>query len=311
MKQLNFVDTRSTKLFFKHILRKVFLEDWTLKLSAALITVAIWFGVSYSNKKSEARMQADVVFRPADNAILTEASLSTVARQDWTVKVSGDDRDIADLYNARTKIPITVDLTDEKPGDLFVQLTPDSVSASLPKGVKLDDIQPNRITISVEPLEEKELPVNAMITGRPADGFEIYNTIVTPAHIGLSGPKSYVETLDFVPTESRDIAGAKQDMTFRQVPTRVANTRTVIFNAGVDVIVKIGEKRVERTFALTSASGKHVTAVLYGPRSLLTKAKPTDFKVDIVKGDNGSDTPQLTLPDVLQGTVEIRTLKLG
>ena len=34
------------KLFFKHLLKKIFLEDWGLKLTALVITVAIWLGVT-------------------------------------------------------------------------------------------------------------------------------------------------------------------------------------------------------------------------------------------------------------------------
>jgi YbbR domain-containing protein len=310
MKEAQFVNSRPNRLLLKHILRKLFLEDWVLKLSALVITFALWFGVSYSNKKGEARMQANVLFRPADNATLTDATRNTLDRQEWTVKVSGDERSITDLYNTQAKIPVTVDLTTQEPGDLVVQLTPDTVSANLPKGVKLDDIQPSRIAISIEPLEEKELPVRAEITGQPAPGLEIYNTTVTPARVGLSGPKSYVDTLDSVPTETRDITGAKQDMTFRQVPASLPNKRTTVFNAGVDVVVRIGEKRVEKTFALTTVSGKRITAVLYGPNSLLTKTKPGDLKAEVIKSGSGEDEPRLTLPDALQGTVEIRTAKI-
>src|SRR5215470_1206776 len=125
MKEVQFLNTRPNRLFFKHILRKIFLEDWVLKLSAIVITLALWFGVSYSNKKGEARMQADVAFRVADTATLTDATLNALAKQEWTVKVSGDDRKIADLYNRRAKIPVTIDLTDQNPGDLVIQVVPE------------------------------------------------------------------------------------------------------------------------------------------------------------------------------------------
>ena len=311
MKEAEVLSTKPNRLFFKHILRKIFLEDWGLKLSALVITFALWFGVSYSNKKGEARMQADVLFRPADNATLTEATLDTLARQEWSVKVSGDDRSIAELINGRAKIPITVDLTNQEPGDLVVQLTPESVTPSLPKGVKLDDIQPSRVAVSLDTIEEKELPVSAEITGQPAAGFEVYNTAVTPARVGLSGPKSYIDTLASVPTETRDITGAKQDMTFRQLSTSLPKTKTTVFKfSGIDVVVRIGEKRVEKAFALTTASGKRVTVALYGPGSLLAKTKPADLKVEIVKSATGEDQPRVTLPDILNESVEIRSVKI-
>ena len=51
-----------------------------------------------------------------------------------------------------------------------------------------------------------------------------------------------------------------------------------------------------------------MTAVLYGGRTALLKARPADLKLDIVKGDNGADVPQLLLPDTLR-SMEIRSLK--
>ena len=54
------VSGRPTQLFFKHILRKVFLEDWVLKLTALLITFALWYGVSVSTKKGTATMAAQL-----------------------------------------------------------------------------------------------------------------------------------------------------------------------------------------------------------------------------------------------------------
>lgn len=301
-------ETRSTAarpaLFAKHILRKLFLEDWLLKLSALVITFALWFGVSYSNKKGTATMPAQLKFRVSDNAVLTNAGV-----QEVSIRVSGDDQKIDQLFGTDRRI--TADLTDLEPGDRVIQLTPNNVTVDLPMGVKLEDIQPSRIAVHLEQVQEKDLPVKAVAVGQPAGGFEIYNTTVTPARVTVRGPESYVATLDFVPTGSVDITGAKEDMTFHQVPVSLPNTNAAVFNTVVDVAVRIGEKRVERTFGLTTASGKRVTAVLYGPRSLMSKVKPADLKVDVSKLDTGEDTPHLTLPDTLQGSVEIRTLKIG
>lgn len=304
MKEAQFVNTRPNRLFIKHILRKLFLEDWVLKLSAIVITFALWFGVSYSNKKGTATMNADLVFRVADSAILTGAGTQSVS-----IRVSGDDQRIDDLV-ARKEKTITVDLTELEPGDRVVELNPNNVTFALPTGVKLDDIQPGRIAVRLETVEETDLPVKAETVGQPAAGFEIYNTTVTPARIHVRGPESYISTLEFIPSSPVDITGAKDDITARQVPVSVSNPKTAVFNTVVDVAVRIGEKRVEKSFMLTTALGKRITALLYGPGSLLTKIKPTDLKAEVAKSAIGEDEPRLVLPDALQGTVEIRTLKI-
>jgi YbbR domain-containing protein len=298
-----FVGVRPTPLFFKHVLRKIFLEDWLLKLTALLITFALWYGVSVSSKKGTATLDAQLSFRVSDDTVLTNAS-----RQEVRISVAGNDRLIGDLYG-RNDLRVTADLTQTDPGDRILQLTPQSVSTNLPSGIKLEDIQPSRIAVTLETLVQKDLPVEAAISGEPAGGYEVYSATVAPARTRVSGPESFMDTLYSVPTGAVDISGAKSDVIARQVAISINNARVTLSNTVVDVTVSIGEKRVERMFAFT-ASGKRVTATLYGPRSVISKLKAADMKVDIVKGDSGNDLPQLTLPDSARSLVEIHNLKL-
>jgi hypothetical protein len=50
--------------------------------------------------------------------------------------------------------------------------------------------------------------------------------------------------------------------------------------------------------------------VLYGPRSIFDSVKATDLKVQQAKSDTGQETPQLELPQALQGNVEVRRIKV-
>jgi len=296
-----FVGSRPNLLFFKHILRKVFLEDWVLKLTALLITFALWYGVSVSSKKGTATMVAQLGFRVSDEAVLMNAGV-----QEVTIRVAGNDQTIDQLFG--NEIRITADLTQVQPGDRILQLTPQSVSTNLPAGIKLEDVQPSRIAVKLEAVEQTDLPVQAATTGEPAVGYEVYSTNVNPARVRVSGPQSFVNTLDSVPTGAVDISGAKSDVVARQVPIAVSNPKVTVFNTIADVSVQIGEKRIERTFVI-GVGGKKVTAVLFGPRSLITKAKASDLKADILKAENG-DSAQITLPEPLRSAAEIRKVRV-
>jgi YbbR domain-containing protein len=299
-----FAAGRSTLLFLKHVLRKIFLEDWLLKLTAILITFALWYGVSVLSKKGTATLSAQLVFRHSDDTVVMSAGV-----QDVRISVAGNDQLIGQLYG-RKDLSVTADLTQTETGDQVIVLTPQSISANLPPGIKVDDVQPSRIAVKLEPLEKKDLPVEAAITGEPAAGYEVYSTTVTPARAEVSGPQSVMDTLSSVPTGAVDISGKKSDVTARQMPIVINNPMVTVSNNSVfDVTVSIGEKRIERSFSLT-ANSKRVTAVLFGPKSIVTKLKPADIKVDIVKGDSGNDLPQLTLPESARNAVEIRDVKL-
>ena len=300
----DFAGGRSVLLFLKHVLRKIFLEDWLLKLTALLITFALWYGVSVLSKKGTATLSAQLVFRHSDDTVVMSAGV-----QDVRISVAGNDQLIGQLYG-RKDLSVTADLTQTETGDQVVVLTPQSISANLPPGIKVDDVQPSRIAVKLEPLEKRELPVEAAITGEPAAGFEIYSTTVTPARAQVSGPESVMDTLSSVPTGAVDISGARSDITARQMPIVINNPMVTVSNNSVfDVTVLIGEKRIERSFSL-AVNGKHVTAVLFGPKSIVSKLKAADIKVDIVKGDSGNDLPQITLPESARNAVEIRDVKL-
>jgi YbbR domain-containing protein len=296
-----FVDVRPNRLFFKHILRKVFLEDWHLKLTALLITFALWYGVSVSSKKGTATMAAQLAFRVSDDTVLMSAGV-----QDVTIRVAGNDKTIDQLFG--NDIRVTADLTQVPTGDRILQLTPQSVSTNLPSGVRIEDIQPSRIAVKLDQVEEKDVSVDAAIVGEPAAGFEIYSTSVTPAKVRIRGPESFMSTLESVPTGPVDISGAKSDVIARQVPLAITNNKAAVFNTVVDVTVLIGEKRIERIFALTTSGGKRVSAVLFGPRSVLSKVRSADLKAEL-RGDSGAELPLLVLPEPLRGVVEIRDVK--
>ena len=134
-----------------------------------------------------------------------------------------------------------------------------------------------------------------------------------PAKIRVRGPASFIKTLDFVQTDKIDISNKKEEFTAKQIAVSVANPKAAVLNTVVDVFFRIGEKRVERSFSvpITGVPGKSVSFVIYGPRTLLAKARPDAFKVEMVLNDNGEEVPQVTLPPEFQEVAEIRKLKVN
>lgn len=295
-------------LFAKHIVRKIFLEDWAMKLVALLITLGLWLGVTgLSTAKKERFSGVPVTFRASNDAEVTYAPV-----QEVSVVLSGDSRKIEKVR--QSDLAISVDLSDPnvKPGDLVVTLTPDSVGIELPVGVKLEEIQPGRILVRMEAVEEKEIEVNAVTEGTLAPGFEVYSTTVTPARIRVHGPKDYVDSLESIPTDKISLAGRKDDFIVKQIPVSVSSPKATVLDTVVDVSFRIGEKRVERTFTapIAGVPNKTATFTVYGPRTALQKLKPDAFKIGMVLNDNGEEVPEVTLPSDLQDTAEVRKVIL-
>lgn len=298
------VEKKPQKLFFKHILRKIFLEDWVLKLVALGITLGLWFGVTGLSTPTTRRFSAV----PLTLFISNDTEITNSPVQEVDIVVSGDKRKL-DQIN-RSDVSAQMDLSDLRPGEQAVSLTPQTVSISLPLGVKLDEIQPSRIAVNLEAVMEKEVPVNVQTEGAPASGFEVYSETAAPARVRVRGPASVVRLLDSISTDKINVAGKNGDFTMKQVAMNVANPKTTVLDPVVDVAVRIGEKRIERTFLVPVSGypGKKAITMLYGPRTLLAGLRPENLKVEIVKDATGADTPHLDLPDTLQGSVEVRKL---
>ena len=294
------------KLFFKHIVRKLFFEDWPLKLTALVITLGLWFGVTGLSTPTTKRLTVPLIPSISNSAEITNSLI-----QEVDIVISGDKRKI-DQIN-KSDLVASLDLTDIAPGDRVVSLTPENVLIQLPQGVKLVEIQPGRIAVNLEAVEEKEIEVKAETTGNPAPGFEIYSTSVLPSKIKVRGPASFIKTLAYVQTDKIDLAGKKEEFTANQIPVSVANPKAAVLNTVVDVFFRIGEKRVERSFSvpITGESGKTASFVIYGPRTLLAKTHSDEFKVEIYLSDNGEEVPRVVLPAALQDFAEVRKLKVN
>ena len=231
--------------------------------------------------------------------------------QEVDIVVSGDKHKIESL-NPRDLV-VSLDLTDVPAGEKLVQLAPENVTLTLPTGIKLEEIQPNKIAVKLENVEERDVPVQAETVGSVADGFEVYSRTVLPAKIRVRGPASYVRSLNSISTDKINLDNRQEDFTAKQVPVNVMNPNANALDTVADVILRIGEKRVEKSFIIPvkeDKTEKKANVVLYGARSVIETVRPENLRVELVKSDSGEQSLRLDLPAEIQGQIEIRKLKI-
>jgi YbbR domain-containing protein len=302
----NSPEKRADSLFFKNLLHKIFLEDWVMKLVALVITLALWVGVTGLSTPTTTRMSGVPLSMRFSND--TEVTNSLI--QEVDIVISGDKRKI-DQINKNDLI-VSLDLTDVPTGDRVIQLTPENVTVALPTGVRLDEIQPNKIAVRIESMEEKEIPVKAETEGDVPEGLELYSEIVSPQKVRVRGPAGFIRSLMSVSTETIDLSGHGEDFIAKQVPINVSNPKATPLETVVDVTIRIGEKRIERLYLVPvkDSVGKKATVVLFGGKSLFDNIRAEDLKVEMVEKAFGEITPRLILPAGLEGKVEVRQVKL-
>lgn len=301
---LNISDIRS---FAAGLIRKIFLEDWTMKLIALVITLALWFGVSgLREPKTERLRSVSLNLRVSNEVEITNSPVKEI-----DIVVTGDDRKIAQIN--KENLIVSLDLTDSPAGDRSVQITPENLSVDLPTGVKVVDIQPDRIAVKLEKVDEREIPVKVETEGSVGTDLEVYQATALPAKVRVRAPESYIKTLDQISTEKIDLAGKTSDFTTRQVSLVVLSPKVKLIDTIVDVVVRIGEKRIERMFMIPvfgDESGRSAKVVLYGPRSAFEDLTNDKIRVEVVKSDSGETVLNVTLPPEITDKVEIREKKL-
>ncbi|MDQ3634818.1 MAG: CdaR family protein [Aridibacter sp.] len=303
----NFIGNKQRKIFVSHWFRRIFLDDWMMKLIALIITLALWLGVTGLQDTTTTRLR-NVTLNPL---ISNELEITNSPVQEVDLVVKGDKRKV-DQLNPRDLV-VSLDLTDIQSGDRTIQITPQNVTVDLPSGVKIDEIQPDKIAIKLENVIQRRVPVSPETEGSIASGYEIYSSTVMPAEIIVRGPKSSVESLDYVSTEKVPLKDRKEGFTVQQIPINITNPKiTVVNTAAVSVSFKIGERRIERLFVVpyeTESRKGTASVLLYGPRSILEKLTAADLRIVEQDSPNGVAKLRVILPNDISNMTEIKNLK--
>ena len=286
------------------IFRRVFVEDWTLKLLSLLITVTLWLVVTGQNKPLTTHANVQLNFIRPQSLEISNDPPKTV---DVTLVGS---RNKLDKLSAPDLIA-TIDLTDQRPGERMIRLS-ERAQLSLPNGVRATAFAPTAIPIQLEPMIEKQVPVEPRISGTPADGYEIYSMTANPAAVNVRGPAGHLTVLGKLPTETIWLAGQKESFTAANVAIDISDVKVEVLNPSVNVQVAIGERRIEKTFSnvsVVSQSGMNftprvATVTILGPASDLERLNSDGLKLVL----NDKLEPRVDVPSVAQGTIVLKSI---
>jgi YbbR domain-containing protein len=235
-------DTETTPMrrpptFVARWARKLFLEEWGLKLLALAITVVLWLAVTGQNKPVTMRVSdVQLNFLKPDGL---EISNEPPNRVDAFLRGSPD------RLNAigPRDLVATVDLTDQKAGERIVRLSLDRVKMELQNDIQIQSFEPTTIPIRLETIIEVPLEVEVKFEGRlPAD-YEVVSVSVSPARIRLRGPADRVNALHKTTTETVWLDGRKESFDLANVAINIPDPKIDIIDSTVSIHVEIGQKK--------------------------------------------------------------------
>lgn len=288
------------------LLRRIFIEDWSLKLLSLAIAVVLWMLVTGQNQPVTAHVNVQLNFIRPPSLEISNDPPRTV-----DVMLTGSRNKLDDLTSL--DLVATVDISDQRAGERVLRLA-DKAQIALPQGVKVDGFQPSAVAIRLEEIVERQVAVEAKVEGKPDDGFEVYSIYPNKGSVAVRGPASRVNALQKVSTESIWLAGHKESFTASNVALDVPDPKVDLMEPMVNVLVEIGERRVEKTFsgvAVTTPQNEEVqpattSVTLLGAASFLESLKPEELKI-VLEGQDLK--PRLELPDAVRGRVVLKSIQ--
>lgn len=290
------------------LLRRIFLEDWSLKLLSLAIAIVLWLLVTGQNEPVTAHLNVQLNFIRPQALEISNDPPRTV-----DVMLTGSRNKLDDLTSL--DLVATVDISDQRAGERVLRLA-DKAAIPLPQGIKVDGYQPSAIPIHLEPIVERQVAVEPKLEGKPPDGFEVYSVHLSKNTVTARGPASRVNALQKATTESIFLAGHKESFPAGSLAVDVPDSKVDLLEPVVSVQVEIGEARKVKNFSgvivTTSQGGKvqpaTTSVTLLGASSVLDSLKAEDLKIVL---ENAGETlgPRLELPDALKGKVVLKSIQ--
>ncbi len=287
--------------------RKIFLEDWSLKLLSLAIALVLWLVVTGQNEPVTAHVNVQLNFIRPQSLEISNDPPRTV-----DVMLTGSRNKLDDL--TALDLVATVDLSDQQPGERVFRLA-GKAQIALPQGVKVDGFQPSVVSIRLEPIIERQVAIEPKLEGKPEDGYEVYAVRPSKGFVLVRGPESRVKALQKVITESIWLSGHKETFTASDLSIDVPDTKVDLLDPVVSVQIEIGERPVDRTFSgvrlanVTSGEAPTWTITVSGPPSILDKLKPEDLQIELApNGISSQMDRKLRVAPELEGKVTLKSI---
>ena len=223
-------------------LKNLIVKNSAMKFFSLVLAIFLWFFIM-GEKKAEfsfSDVPLDLVNKPSD-LIITAQTADRI-----NLRVSGSRTVLSTLSS--NNIKATIDLEKVKLGTTVFKDLIEKVK--LPNGTKITSISPAELSLTLDSVVAKKVPVHLDMKGNPKEGYEISQISIKPEFVEVTLAKSEAKELKKVMTALLDISGTKENIEeeIALVLTDLDPPRS-ISRRKVEVSILISEKIVEKTMA--------------------------------------------------------------
>jgi len=269
-----------------------------IKIVCLIASFALWLYIYNTNNFIISYTIRNVKVQLQNVDVLSQYKLALLPPNDYTVDltVKGLASDVRTIKAGNFKVVADMAGYSLRKGENtipFVVMTkPDSVSVEI--------VGDMRVTVNLDDLMEKTVPVKIELNGNPKAGFQELNAIAKPTSVMVSGPAQYVTQVTQVDAKC-NIADLDKDinLTIPLVPTD--NWDNIVQNvsvAGNSAEVSIPIKNVKTVNIVIKTKGSLMNGAIF------KAATPIPNKVDIagseadLQGISSIDTQVIDLSKI-------------
>lgn len=301
-------------------LRESLTENAGLKLLSLTFALGLFAFLHGQEEQQQRTVPVPIVLLPpSENA---ERELMTPIPASIHVTLRGPARSIDRLVQNGVA-PITIDLRNARSETVIF----DQRMFSLPPDVEATIIDPPSIELQWQDVVTRQIPVQAAITGKPADGYVVKGEPeVDPKQITVRGPVSLVEVMQFARLAAFDVSGLTEGVYRRRIaidapPNRISYIGPQSATVTVTMARRVTEVRFTKRpvevigLANGTVTPRYVDVTVIGPPEVVRALRADQVvpradlmrvpKLDLKEQKHGSTTVEVTV-DLAHADTEVQ-----
>ncbi len=208
-------------------------KDLLVKILSLLFAVFLWYFVAGEDRVDmNVKVPVEIVNLPHHLII------SNQFKNELDVTVSGARSLIRGID--KKNVIRSIDLTEATPGNMVVRNNLESIT--FPRGIKTLRIQPTNITLLLDQLVQKDIPIKHTTSGKLSENYILESITLDPDHLTVSGPSETFKDIKILDTEPIDLSSISSSTT-KQLHLKLGDDLAKIAGeSAVTAHIKVKEK---------------------------------------------------------------------
>ncbi|HYD49135.1 MAG TPA: CdaR family protein [Terriglobales bacterium] len=220
--------------------RAALTRNLPLKALSLVIAFALWAFVNFGERDMEATVKVPLELSNIPNGLV----ITGPRVDDIDVRLIGPRRLLGRLDGPA--LTIDLDLQGARPGPAVFPIGAERFK--LPRGIRVMRITPAQITLQLERITTKSVPVQLRIEQQPPSDFSIAGTELIPDRVTVRGPVSVLRDIEMVTTEPVDLSRASAGVLEQELRLAVREQGISYDTQSVTARIRLEDVTVTRTF---------------------------------------------------------------